>query len=222
MNYNYNIVIIDDHKILVSGLRLLIETQNDLHVVGEANNGASAVKIVQEKKPDVILLDISLPDISGLDLITKLKNVSPDSKILILTMHDNQCFLQIGFDNGANGFLVKKAVDDDLIYAIKTVARGENYIHPSLLNKFIKRHENKINYDSNEELLWSSLSAREQEVLIGIAHGYSYKEIAKKIFISEKTVATYRYRGMEKLYIKTKSELTDMVLKLNLFFNEKL
>ncbi|MHB1692387.1 MAG: response regulator [bacterium] len=219
MSYNYSVVIIDDHQILVSGLHLLIETQNDLHVVGEASNEASAIKIIKEKKPDVILLDISLSDISGLDLIPKLKDISPESKILILTMHDSQCYLQIGFDNGATGFLVKKAVDEDLIYAIKTVARGEVYIHPSMLNKFIRRHENKINYDSKEELLWSSLSSREQEVLIGIAHGYTYKEIAKKFFLSEKTVATYRYRGMEKLDIKTKSELTDMVLKLNLFFN---
>ena len=227
-----NIVLIDDHFLMVSGLKMIIAGQEDLRVVGTANDAVSAMGIVKEKKPDVIVLDISLPKTNGLDLIIGLKEVSPDSKILILTMYEDRQYVQRALDNGALGYLPKKAVEYDLIYAIKTVAEGELYIHPSLVKDLIGKDKNVEEYrkyngagegsapaGSENALrnLWNNLSPREQEVLIFVAEGFSNKEIGEKLFINDKTVATHRLRGMEKLGYINKSELVDIV-----FFKLKL
>lgn len=229
-----NIVLIDDHFLMVSGLKMIIAGQEDLRVVGTANDAVSAMGIVKEKKPDVIVLDISLPKTNGLDLIIGLKEVSPDSKILILTMYEDRQYVQRALDNGALGYLPKKAVEYDLIYAIKTVAEGELYIHPSLVKDLIGKDKDKNveeyrKYNGAGEgsapagsenalrNLWNNLSPREQEVLIFVAEGFSNKEIGEKLFINDKTVATHRLRGMEKLGYINKSELVDIV-----FFKLKL
>ncbi len=227
-----NIVLIDDHFLMVSGLKMIIAGQEDLRVVGTANDAVSAMGIVKEKKPDVIVLDISLPKTNGLDLIIGLKEISPDSKLLILTMYEDRQYVQRALDNGALGYLPKKAVEYDLIYAIKTVAEGELYIHPSLVKDLIGKDKNVEEYrkyngagegsapaGSENALrnLWNNLSPREQEVLIFVAEGFSNKEIGEKLFINDKTVATHRLRGMEKLGYINKSELVDIV-----FFKLKL
>ena len=229
-----NIVLVDDHFLMVSGLKMIIAGQEDLRVVGTANDAVSAMGIVKEKKPDVIVLDISLPKTNGLDLIIGLKEVSPDSKILILTMYEDRQYVQRALDNGALGYLPKKAVEYDLIYAIKTVAEGELYIHPSLVKDLIGKDKDKNveeyrKYNGAGEgsapagsenalrNLWNNLSPREQEVLIFVAEGFSNKEIGEKLFINDKTVATHRLRGMEKLGYINKSELVDIV-----FFKLKL
>jgi two-component system response regulator NreC len=217
---------------MVSGLKMIIAGQEDLRVVGTANDAVSAMGIVKEKKPDVIVLDISLPKTNGLDLIIGLKEISPDSKLLILTMYEDRQYVQRALDNGALGYLPKKAVEYDLIYAIKTVAEGELYIHPSLVKDLIGKDKNVEEYrkyngagegsapaGSENALrnLWNNLSPREQEVLIFVAEGFSNKEIGEKLFINDKTVATHRLRGMEKLGYINKSELVDIV-----FFKLKL
>ena len=229
-----NIVLIDDHFLMVSGLKMIIAGQEDLRVVGTANDAVSAMGIVKEKKPDVIVLDISLPKTNGLDLIIGLKEISPDSKLLILTMYEDRQYVQRALDNGALGYLPKKAVEYDLIYAIKTVAEGELYIHPSLVKDLIGKDKDKNveeyrKYNGAGEgsapagsenalrNLWNNLSPREQEVLIFVAEGFSNKEIGEKLFINDKTVATHRLRGMEKLGYINKSELVDIV-----FFKLKL
>jgi two-component system response regulator NreC len=208
---------------MVSGLKMIIAGHNDMQVAGTANDAASAMGIVKEKKPDVIVLDISLPKTNGLDLIIGLKEISPDSKILILTMYEDKQYVQRALDNGALGYLPKKAVESDLIYAIKTVAEGELYIHSSLVKDLIGRDKNKNeggDSAGNQNTLldlWHNLSDREQEVLIMVAEGFSNKEIGQKLFINDKTVATHRLRGMEKLGYISKSELVDIV-----FFKLKL
>jgi DNA-binding NarL/FixJ family response regulator len=200
--------------------------------VGTANDAVSAMGIVKEKKPDVIVLDISLPKTNGLDLIIGLKEISSDSKILILTMYEDRQYVQRALDNGALGYLPKKAVEHDLIYAIKIVAEGELYIHPSLVKDLISKDKNVEEYrkyngagegsapaggENALRNLWNNLSPREQEVLIFVAEGFSNKEIGEKLFINDKTVATHRLRGMEKLGYINKSELVDIV-----FFKLKL
>ncbi len=227
-----NIVLVDDHFLMVSGLKMIIAGQEDLQVVGTANDAVSAMEIVKTKKPDVIVLDISMPKTNGLDLIAGLKDASPDSKILILTMYEDRQYVQKALDNGALGYLPKKAVEHDLIYAIKTVAEGELYIHPSLVKDLIGKDKDKKEKEYREydgggtkvagsesalRNLWSNLSPREQEVLIFVAGGFSNKEIGEKLFINDKTVATHRLRGMEKLGFINKSDLVDLVFfKLNL------
>ena len=206
------IVLVDDHSILLATLKIFLDTQEDISVTGTTNDALHAVELIKTKTPDVVLLDISMPKISGIDLIPKIKKVSPASKILILTMFEDKQYMQKVLDAGASGFLVKKAMDYDLVYAIKTVARGETYVHPSMLEDFMI-NKNKTSADalSMEEALWDALSNREKEVMIGVAHGFTNKEIAEKHFLSEKTVATYRSRGMEKLGFENKSELIDLI-----------
>ena len=206
------IVLVDDHSILLTTLKIFLDSQEGISVAGTANDALRAVELIKTKNPDVVLLDISMPKISGIDLIPKIKKVSPDSKILILTMFEDKQYMQKVLDAGASGFLVKKAMDYDLVYAIKTVARGETYVHPSMLEDFMI-NKNKTSADalSREEALWDALSNREKEVMIGVAHGFTNKEIAEKHFLSEKTVATYRSRGMEKLGFENKSELIDLI-----------
>ena len=213
------VCIVDDHFILLSALNVLLDRQEDIKVIGTAGDSLTALKLIKSKKPDVILLDISLLEANEFALIPKFKKLSPDSKILIMTIEGNAVYLEKGLELGVSGFLVKKAMDYDLIYAIRTVARGEKYIYPSMVKRYIgdKQIKSKVGKDkpnsvSNDEFLWNSLSSREQEVMIDIAHGFTNKEIAEKHFLSEKTVETYRLRGMEKLGFKKKSELVNFII----------
>ena len=206
-----SIVLVDDHSILLATLKIFLDGREDISVAGTADDALRALELIKVKIPDVVLLDISMPKISGIDLIPKIKKISPLTKILILTMHEDKQYMQSSMDAGASGFLIKKAMDYDLIYAIKTVARGEIYIYPSMLENFIDVVKLPIGDISREESLWNILSKREKEVMIGVAQGFTNKEIAEKHFLSEKTVATYRSRGMEKLGFENKSELIDLI-----------
>ena len=206
------VVLVDDHSILLATLKIFLDTQEDINVAGTSNDALRAVELIKTKTPDVVLLDISMPKINGIDLIPKIKKVSPNTKILMLTMFEDKQYMQKVLEAGASGFLVKKAMDYDLVYAIKTVARGETYIHPSMLEVFMASKNNgSADILSREETLWEALSKREKEVMVGVAQGFTNKEIAEKHFLSEKTVATYRSRGMEKLGFSSKSQLIDLV-----------
>ena len=209
------VCIVDDYFILLSALNVLLDSQEDIKVIGTAGDSLTAHKLIKSKKPDVILLDISLLEANEFALIPKFKKLSPDSKILIMTINGDGRCLQKGFELGVSGFLVKKAMDYDLIYAIRTVARGEKYIYPSMVEGYMMSNNQSEIRDgklSKEEFLWNRLSNREQEVIIDIAHGFKNKEIAKKRFLSEKTVETYRLRGMGKLGLKKKSDLVNFVI----------
>ena len=144
----------------------------------------SAVELIKLETPDVILLDISMLEMNGFALIPRFKKISPESKILIMMINDDGRSLQKSFELGVSGFLVKKAMDYDLIYAIRTVARGEKYIYPSMIEGYITSN-NKTEIQNSkltkEEFLWNSLSTREQDVIIDIAHGFKNKEIARYI-----------------------------------------
>ena len=206
------VVLVDDHSILLATLKIFLDTQEGISVTGTSNDALRAIELIKAKTPDVVLLDISMPKINGIDLIPKIKKVSPNSKILMLTMFEDKQYMQKVLEAGASGFLVKKAMDYDLVYAIKTVARGETYIHPSMLEDFMANKNNgSADILSREETLWEALSKREKEVMVGVAQGFTNKEIAEKHFLSEKTVATYRSRGMEKLGFSSKSQLIDLV-----------
>ncbi len=211
------VVLVDDHNILISTLKMFLDAQDDINVVGTASDATLALELIKTKLPDVVLLDISLPKMNGLDLIPKIKKISPNSKILMLTMLEDKKYMQASIDSGASGFLIKRALDYDLIYAIRTVARGEIYIHPTMLEDFINIDGHSGYTPNKEEILWNSLSNREKEVMLGVAQGFTNKEIAEKHFLSEKTIATYRSRAMEKLGFENKSELIELI-----FFKLKL
>ncbi len=216
-----SIVIVDDHRILASGLKMLLEQEEDMEVVGEAEDAQSALSLVEERRPDCVLLDISLPDRSGLEIIGQIIEKSPSTRILMLTMHEDQSYLQKAMDHGAAGFVLKRAMDSDLIYAIRAVMRGECYIHPRMLKGVFKqmaseKDDAKEANPTKEDILWNSLSPREREVIEAVAKGYTSKEIAERCYLSEKTVSTYRSRAMAKLGVKNRASIVKLVKKLGL------
>jgi len=205
------VLLADDHAVLRTGLKMFINTQEDMLCVGEAKNGRSALEIALQQKPDVILLDLSMPELSGLDVLPKLKAQLPEMRILILTMYTDESHFRQAMAAGAAGYVLKKAADQELLSAIRATMRGEVYIHPamtkSLLNQMLP--ERGSAETPSEEIL----SKREREVLKGVARGHTNQEIADRLSLSVKTVETYRARAMTKLKLKTRAALVRYALK---------
>ncbi len=208
-------MVVDDHVMLLHGLCLLLNAEADIEVVAQASNADEALEQVQTCSPDIVLLDITLQESSGLDLIEELLALAPQTRVIILTMHDNPQYMQRALRKGAKGFVLKKGLEEDLLYAIHSVMRGEVYIHPSLLKTYIPDSGKSELPDHDRELArWANLSKREQEVLTLVARGYTSKEIGERCLLSEKTVATYRSRGMTKLDFEKRSELVRLAMRL--------
>ncbi|MFZ5773890.1 MAG: response regulator [Thermodesulfobacteriota bacterium] len=205
------ILVVDDHALLLSGLCMLLNAEPDLEVVGMADSGEKALALASELQPDVVLLDISLRETSGLLLLPELLQRAPRARVLMLTMHEDQQYLKQAMAAGAKGFLLKKCLDVDLLYAIRSVLRGHIHIHPSMMPEILAGPRPEA--ASPEEQLWNSLSQREQQVMLAVAKGHTGREIAEQHFLSEKTVATYRSRAMAKLGLETRAELVEFVAR---------
>ncbi|MCX5875539.1 MAG: response regulator transcription factor [Deltaproteobacteria bacterium] len=212
------ILIIDDHQLLSSGLAMLLCAEKDLEVTGQADRPETALRLAEEQQPDILLLDISLPGRSGLDLLPELLARSPQSRVIMMTMHEEQQYLKKAIEGGAKGFVLKKGGGTDLMYAIRAVMQGDTYIQPSMLADFIKTGEESSEGSpenlSEDEQRWRMLSQREQQIVLGVAKGYTSREMAEGIFLSEKTVATYRSRAMTKLGFESRADLVEFVLRL--------
>ena len=208
MNPPYRVLLADDHAVLRSGLRLLIETQSDFKIVGEASNGLAALALAQELCPDLILLDLSMPGLGGLDALQALKSLVPETKTLILTMHEDPQYFRQALSDGAAGFIIKKAADSELLSAMRAIMRGGVYVHPSLTHYLL----DDTATSSEQHDLWDKLSGREQQVLRLVALGHTSTEIAEELGLSSKTIDTYRSRGMEKLELKTRAALVRFAL----------
>jgi len=204
------ILLADDHAVLRSGLKLLLESQPDFQVVGEAASGIETLELAERLQPDLILLDLSMPQLGGLDAIPTLKRLCPAVKILILTMHDDPQYLRTALKNGATGYVLKKAADAELISAIRAVLRGEMYVHPSMTRSLL---EDMLPKSDAAPDAWETLSEREREVLRLVALGHTSAEIAVQLNLSDKTVETYRARGMEKLGLPNRAALVRFALK---------
>jgi len=204
------ILLADDHAILRAGLKLLLDAQPDMEVVGEASNGARALAMAEELRPDLILLDLTMPGLGGLDVLRSLKDIAPGSRVLVLTMHDDRSYLQQALALGAAGYVVKKAVDSELLNAIRAVMRGEKYVHSAMMDKLLTLDTAEppaVAASSGGTDRWASLSNRELDVLRLVALGHTNSEIADQLALSVKTVETYRARGMEKLGLSTRAQL---------------
>lgn len=205
------ILIADDHAVLRAGLRLMLSNQDGFDVVGEASTGAETLGLAEALQPDLILLDLSMPSLGGLQVLPLLQRVTPRARILILTMHDDAEYLRQALHDGAAGYVLKKAADSELISAVRAVLRGEIYVHPAMTRTLI---EDLLPPSGQANSLdqWDTLSEREKEVLRLVALGYTSAEIAHQLNLSAKTVDTYRARGMEKLGLRNRAALVRFAL----------
>jgi DNA-binding NarL/FixJ family response regulator len=212
MNAPSRILLADDHAVLRSGLRLLLNNQPGVEVVGEAASGLETLTLAETLQPDLILLDLSMPGLGGLDALPTLRRIAPHTRVLILTMHDDPQYLRQALKSGASGYVLKKAADVELLSAIQAVLRGELYVHPSMTRTLLEDIllEEGV---QGETSAWESLSEREQAVLRQVALGYTGAEIAEMLNISAKTVDTYRARGMEKLGLRSRAALVRYTLR---------
>jgi two-component system response regulator NreC len=214
MNGKTRILLADDHNVLRSGLKYLLNAQSDMAVVGEAATGDAALRLARELAPDVLILDITMPGMDGLDVLRELKRVAPTIRVLILTMHEEEGYLRRALALGAAGYCPKGAADAELISAIRAVLRGNLYIHPShtkvLLNGMVS-----ATGEGNANAPAAALSEREHEVLRLVALGHTNQEIADQLALSVKSVESYRARGMEKLGLSSRAALVRYALREN-------
>lgn len=212
------ILLADDHAVLRSGLRLLIDSQPDFTVVGEAGDGAEALVKARELKPDLIVLDLNMPGLDGLGALPLLRKDNPQTRVLILTMHDDGNYLQEALRAGAAGYVLKRAADAELLMAIRAVMRGETYVHSAMTGKLLQNVMPEA-APHEQDNPWKTLSDREHDVLRLVALGYTNAEIAETLFLSVKTVETYRARGMEKLNLQTRAQLVKSALNYGVLDN---
>lgn len=205
------IFLADDHAVVLEGLKALINAQTGLKVVGESRNGLGACQQAAELKVDVVVMDVSMPELSGSQATEQLKKKSPLIKVLALTFHEEKGYIRQLLAAGADGYVLKRALPEELIRAIRVVAAGGTYLDPTMAGKvvggFIQRLPAGVGATS------AALSDRETEVLRLTAAGHSNKEIASSLDLSVKTVETYRARGMEKLALKNRAELVRYALQ---------
>ena len=200
------ILIADDHAVFRSGLKALLEKEPDLQVVAETGTGFDTLEAIAEKEVDVLLLDIAMPGLSGPRVAEEVLRKKPDMAIVILTMHEDQYYLQELFKIGVRGFVLKKSTGTDLLQAIRAAHRGQQYIDPALAGHVISSYVGRPPAKKRTERL-DLLSHREQEVCSLLAYGHTNGEIAQKLFISERTVEAHRTNIMTKLHLKTRAEL---------------
>jgi len=206
------ILLADDHAVLRSGLRLLLNAQPDMEVVDEATDGPEAINKSIKLSPDIVLMDITMPG-GGLEATKQIKAKCPKTRILVLTMHDDESYLYEFLKHGASGYVVKKAADTELTAAIRAVHRDEIALHPSVAKKLVTNYLNISSFPKKADEGHDPLSERELQVLKMVALGHTNKEISDALFISIKTVETHRTRIMQKLNLNTRAQLVQYAIE---------
>ncbi len=220
--HKIRVMIADDHAILRAGLRMLVNAQADMEVVAEAPDGEKAVQAARETRPDVALLDLTMPGAGGMSALQEMARSCRKTRVLVLTMHDDPAYLRSVLAAGASGYLLKQTVDTELLAAIRAVHRGGTYVDPSLASVLVQDVLAKRGKKASSKRPVNILSDREQQVLKLVAQGYSSQEIAQRIFVSVKTVETYRARIADKLDLRTRSALVRYAVRMGLLAAESL
>ena len=216
------VMIADDHAILRAGLRMLVNVQADMEVVSEAPDGEKALQTARETKPDVVLLDLTMPRVGGMKALQEMARDCRETRVLVLTMHDDPAYLRSALAAGASGYLLKRAVDVELLAAIRAVHRGGVFVDPRLANVLVQDVLVKKGTRAGSTGPVNILSDRELQVLRLVAQGYSSAQIAKQIFVGVKTVETYRSRFAEKLGLRTRSDVIRFAVQMGLLTPEML
>lgn len=207
------LLLVDDHEVVRHGLRMLLESQADMLIVGEAGNGSEAVSLAQQLHPDVILMDISLPDISGIEATRQLLKAGCSSKIIALTIHEDESYFFEMLQAGAAGYVPKRAAPEDLINAIQTTSKGDIYIYPQLTRLLVDDFLQRSEEETVSKEAMDGLTPREREILVALAQGETNEEIAYRLTISKHTVARHRENLMQKLGLHSRSELVKYAIR---------
>ncbi len=210
------LLLADDHAVLRAGLKALLNAQPDMQVVAEASDGEEAVRKSYETAPDIVLMDITMPRLSGLEATQQIKNQNQAIKILVLTMHEDERYLYNMLNAGASSYVPKKAADTEVIDAIRATYRGEHFIHSSMTTGLVTEMRGKEKPNPVEHLDQDILSQREREVLRLLAMGHTNQQTADKLYLSVKTVETYKTRLKEKLGLKGRAELVRYAIQAGL------
>lgn len=205
------IILVDDHLLVRQGIRALLTDQPDIDIVGEASDGETAIQLVKELQPDLIVLDIELPDIDGIDVAPRVLTVSPSTKILALSMHSEKRYVSEALAAGASGYLLKDEDIEELVSAIKTIVSGELYLSSKLVETVVNDYRNRLTQSTKPDI--SDLTPREREILRLIAEGNTTKEISAILNLKFKTVDTHRQQIMKKLEIHNVVELTKFAIR---------
>ncbi len=209
------LLLVDDHAVVRSGLRMLLEGEEDVQIVGEAGTASEAVNATTNLKPDVVLTDIGLPDISGIEATRKIKALWPNIAIVALTIHEDEEYFFKMLEAGASGYVPKRAAPEELLTAIRVAASGDVYLYPSLAKLLVKDYFTQGQLDDDNKT-FDGLTERQQEVLALLAEGATNAEIAEKLHISPKTVASHRENIMQKLSLHSRTELVKYAIRKGL------
>ena len=205
------VLIVDDHALMRDGISALLNVNDDIEVIGEASEGKEAIKKMAELKPDVVVMDIAMPNMDGMEATRQIVKVNREVKVLILTQHENKEYVLSAIKAGASGFVPKKALGSELVSAIRSVYRGDSFLHPSVATALIEDYRRHTGMDP-----FDKLTTRERDILRHIAEGHTSQEIANMLVISLKTVLGYRTKIMEKLDIHNRTELIKFAMRKGL------
>lgn len=214
---NIRAILAEDHNVVRDGLHLLLDSQPDITVVGEASTGMEAVELAQTTQPDVAVMDITMPDMDGLEATRRIRSQSPGTQVLILSMHESDIYFFRALEAGAAGYVVKKAASEELLHAVRAVARGDAYFHPSVARNLLAHYQ-----DRTEAIApagppgYDKLTDREKEVMWLLIHGHVNQDIADKLVISPSTVQAHRTHILEKLGLSSVIDLVRYAIRYGL------
>jgi DNA-binding NarL/FixJ family response regulator len=205
------ILLVDDHQMIRDGLRHLLKLQKDMDVLAEAEDGRSAVQLAGKLKPDVVILDVAMPDLNGIEAARQIRSLYPEVRIVALSMHSDRRFIAEMLKAGATGYLLKDSAFEELAQAVRTVAAGRTYLSPQITGSIVEDYVQRL--PNGRDSVASILTPREREVLQLLAEGQSTKQIAGRLHVSVKTIETHRRQLMEKLNLHSVAELTKFAIR---------
>ncbi|MEW8978083.1 MAG: response regulator transcription factor [Symbiobacterium sp.] len=210
------VLICDDHMMVRQGVRMVLQSEPDLELVGEAGRGEEVVELTKQLRPDVVIMDISLPDISGIEATKRIKEAVPETRVIGLTMHEEEPYVLEFLRAGADAYIVKRSAAADLVGAIRAVMEGQAVLDPAVTRAVVSGYVSRPNPAAARAQEPCPLTPREREILILVAEGLTNAEIAKRLFISEKTVQTHRSNMLDKLGIHDRTELVRYAIRQGL------
>lgn len=210
------VLLTDDHAVLRAGLRMLIDAQPDMTVVGEASSGVEALRLCRQTRPHVVLMDLTMPGMSGIETTAEIRRACPEARVLVLTMHDDPAYLRSVLAAGAAGYVLKRAAEVELLSAIRITHRGGTFLDPAIADAVVAEALGRRPRNRGAPVPSDSLSEREREVLRLVAEGHTNQQVADRLSLSVKTVETYRARSMDKLGLRTRADLVRYALATGL------